>query len=351
MGEATVFSPGPPTLYPVCCSSGKATHPSRSSLSASTLLPLPHSFATKLHFRAATRQPSRWLAWRVSWLRAALVTALVRRLSGPGRLLALAAVLGPLSFYCYIASTRAAHLPADWMRTGGNAVHLGQEVQLSTPQPTARRADGNPAPHAAGSYPIAALSLEPSTTCPTLPRLVAALAEQQRLPLLSWTVAVGSGRRRAYWHSLAIQLKRVPGPVLLRPLLDAPTAAAYRRDWRYMVDELTRAGVENAIWVWTPTAADATFQRFPGPAYASWLANPLVSRDNALSYPALRARAAQSLPLPQLPVLLLAPCPSGSPLRAAQRLAQAYPRVKAIVFDAAARQSLLTASLTPPKDQ
>ncbi|AMR27591.1 hypothetical protein A0257_11115 [Hymenobacter psoromatis] len=304
-----------------------------------------------MHFRAASRQPLRWLGWRVSWLRAALVTALTVRLSGLGRLLALAVLLGPLSLYCYVAGTRAAHQPTEWMRTGGNALHLGQELRLSAIDPANARAGGQPGARAAGSYPIAALSLEPSTSCPTLPRLVTALAEQQRLPLLSWTVAVGSGRRRAYWHSLAVQLKRVPGPVLLRPLLDAPTAAAYRRDWRYMVDELTQAGVENAIWVWTPTAADSTFQRFPGPAYASWLANPLVSRDNALSYPALRARAARALPLPQLPVLLLAPCPSGSPLRAAQRLAQAYPRVKAIVFDATARQSLLTASLTPPQNQ
>ena len=288
----------------------------------------------------------------MNWLRAALATPSGVRLSGPGRLLALAVLLGPLSLYCYVAGTRAAHQPAEWMRTGGNAVHLGQELQLSAIQPAALRAGGGQSGTlAAGSYPIAALSLEPSTTCPTLPRLVTALAEQQRLPLLSWTVAVGSGRRRAYWHSLAIQLKRVPGPVLLRPLLDAPTAAAYRRDWRYMVDELAQAGVENAVWVWTPTAADSTFQRFPGPTYVSWLANPLVARDNALSYPALRARAAQALPLHQLPVLLLAPCPSGSPLRAAQRLAQAYPRVKAIVFDAATRQSLLTASLTPPQNQ
>jgi cellulose synthase (UDP-forming) len=251
------------------------------------------------------------------------------RLSWSSRVLMLAAILGTVGLCCYVASTQSAHMPASWMRTGGNSLHLGQEMQLPTLQPAAMRSGRYSAPLAAGPFTIAALSLEASNTCPLLPRLVTALAEQQRLPLLSWTIAVGSGRRRAYWHSLAIQLKRVPGPVLLRPLLDAPTAAAYRRDWHYMVDELKRAGVENAVWVWTPTAADSTFQRFPGPAYASWLANPLVH---------------------QLPVLLLAPCPSGSPLRAAQRLVQAYPRVKAIVFDAAARQSLLTASLTLPKN-
>jgi cellulose synthase (UDP-forming) len=272
------------------------------------------------------------------------------RLSWSSRVLMLAAILGTVGLCCYVASTQSAHMPASWMRTGGNSLHLGQEMQLPTLQPAAMRSGRYSAPLAAGPFTIAALSLEASNTCPLLPRLVTALAEQQRLPLLSWTIAVGSGRRRAYWHSLAIQLKRVPGPVLLRPLLDAPTAAAYRRDWHYMVDELKRAGVENAVWVWTPTAADSTFQRFPGPAYASWLANPLVARDNAPSYPALRARTEQARILHQLPVLLLAPCPSGSPLRAAQRLVQAYPRVKAIVFDAAARQSLLTASLTLPKN-
>ena len=287
----------------------------------------------------------------------AVAAALVPRLRRHSRALALTGLTAMGAFF-YVRASSQARLPPQWLLAGASTLHFGHEIAGAHASRASRFLTGaGPARGAASDTVIAALSLP--ELGPTLPTLVARLAGGPQVPLLSWPVEAQAAQRAGYWQNLARQVKKAPGPVMLRPRLQAPTAAAYRRAWIRMVQAFRREKAVNAVWVWTPDAADTLLLKFPGATYTHWVAGPLQADNDAPDYATLRTRLMQNLAVHQVPVLLLAPAPTAHPRDIARRLAWEYPEIKALVFAAPVTTVLTmtgpphppTTPTTPPRPE
>jgi cellulose synthase (UDP-forming) len=273
-------------------------------------------------------QPVRWLVLAMHRFFSSLSNGLVLRVRQFSLGLALASLLAAGTVYEFRLS-RQANSPDEWLLGNDQTVHLGRAVNAQSAQlVSTSSAGGILAAPADPSYTIAALPL--AATGPlaeTLDHLTPI-----EVPLLSWTADAADTWKPAYWQKLARQVASLPRPVLLRPRLTTSNDAASRRAWQHMVLAFKQEKVANALWVWTPEVSDSLLQRFPGVAYTDWVASPLHTSEEALSYPTLRTQLATRLSMHQLPVLLLAPPPTSSPQRASRQLVSKYPELKAIVF-------------------
>ncbi|MDO7884488.1 glycosyltransferase family 2 protein [Hymenobacter cheonanensis] len=234
----------------------------------------------------------------------------------------------------YLHAAWLARVPPEWMLTSVQSIRVGQTISLAETQPVSLLAGLNLFESPKPACTITALPLPDFNASQPLPAAVANLVQQRQIPLLTWPVDASASLKKNYWHTFARQLNALTGPVLLRPLLAAPTAASYRKAWRHMHEELKQEDVINAVWVWTPDVADVQLQKFPGVTYTNWIASPLQAGGGAPSYALLRSRIMHTLAMHHVPVLLLAPAPSDTPLLAAQRLTQDYPELNTIVFAA-----------------
>jgi cellulose synthase (UDP-forming) len=304
-----------------------------------TLRSLTYSVAS-WPFRWAARQASRLLTGFKLF-----VLPLLRRFS-PGIGLAMLA-LGAIGYQRRAA--HYAHSPSEWLQTGAHSLHLGKSLtslhDLNTRSATATVIQTT-APDS--SFSIIAVPLAPAS--PQLPLLVK--QTPGCVPLLNWSVPAAATWKPGYWQAAAYQIANMPGPVLLRPHLEAANPSDYRRAWRHMVSAFLAAHTVNAVWVWTPEASDTLFERFPGVFYTTWIATPLQAADGAPSYQALRPRLAINMQMHQLPVMVLSAPDTGRIEHMRQYFEQAYPEVKALVLQpstdtpqATARRRLVTQSL------
>ncbi|WP_226163020.1 glycosyltransferase [Hymenobacter terricola] len=280
--------------------------------------------------------PFRWLVLRLHRLAAAITMMLVPRLRRFSQVVAFSGLATMGTFY-YVQEDALVRIPPKWLLTGDQTVHIGQEIPSAIHHNAGSVFAGlwaGPSATPAGCD-IAALAIPTPGPASQLPALVTNIARQHQVPLLSWTVNAEHIQQKNYWQSVARQVGKVPGPVLLRPVLNAPTAMSSRLAWQQMVKAFRREHVTNAVWVWTPETTDSLLQKFPGIAYTDWVASPVQGTDGTAHYPTLRAQLARDLTLHQVPVLLLAPTPEDSPVSVANDLAWKYPEVKAVVFPAA----------------
>ena len=285
-------------------------------------------------------RPYRGLVLGLHQLHAAVVRTLVPRLRQFSQVLALTGMATLATFY-YVRETWRAQVPPEWLLTGAQTVHVGQAIAPETgPGPYTFAALWLPSA-TSPDYAIAALAVPTLGPLATLPTTMVRVAAQGQVPLLSWSADAANSQRRNYWRALAQRIRQVPGPVMLRPQLNASTAAGYRQAWKHMVDAFKREKVTNAVWVWTPDATDLLLQRFPGVIYTNWVAS-----SGVMDYAALRNQLASNLNLHQIPVLLLMPPAKGNPLRVAYGVAQKYPEVKAVVFDGPRRTEQVGANRT-----
>ena len=282
-------------------------------------------------------KPYRGIVLGVCQMQAALVQVLVPRLRRFGFVLTLVG-MAALGGFHYVLAVKQLRTPPEWLITYANTVHMGQVVGPGASNgatPTFAGLWGASAPEP--EYDIAALSIpEPQPAVP-LPSVVTSLALRGQVPLLDWKANAAATHPKNYWRLVARQVAEVPGTVMLRPVLTAPTAVAYRRAWKQMVRAFRQEHVTNVVWVWTPEASDSLLERFPGVVYASWVANPLLAVDGTPDYLTLRTQFTQNLALHQVPILLLAPASNGNPRHVAHELNWEYPEVKAVVFPAAPR--------------
>ncbi|GAB3859908.1 hypothetical protein GCM10028822_37230 [Hymenobacter terrigena] len=296
--------------------------------------------ATRNFIRDMAEWPFRGLVLWLHRLQAQLALELVPRLRRFSRPVA-AASLVAVGISCHVRADWMTHDTPQWLLTNTQSLHLGQDIDSPAASLVSSFVALGRAKPVAAECDIAALRVELQETSARLPQLVTTLANQQKVPLLSWPVNAAASQQAGYWHNAAQQLRQVPGPVMLRPLLSAPTALTYRRAWKHMVDAFRREGVRNVVWVWSPEAADTLLQRFPGVAYTDWVAGSLLAGQGA-SYAALRPQLAQNLEFHQLPVMLLAPPPNAAVTNVA-RLSWQYPEIKAVVFSAPAHTATPTA--------
>ncbi|MBF9238524.1 glycosyltransferase [Hymenobacter sp. BT683] len=276
-------------------------------------------------------KPFRGVVLGLHQVQAGVVHALVPRLRRFGPLVALSG-LALVGSYSYARESWLARVPPEWMLTGTHTLRLGQAITPFEKHGSATLVGLWTETPEASEYDIAALTIPAPTLTGPLPAQVDSLVQRRRVPLLTWTARTSATDQKAYWQHLAQQISQIPGPVMLRPILQAPNAAAYRQAWKEMVRAFRKEQVINAVWVWTPVAADSLMQQFPGVAYADWIASPLLAQDGAPDYAQLRTYLSENLALHQLPVVLLAPTPKGNPQNVAQRLNWEYPEIKAIVF-------------------
>ena len=278
--------------------------------------------------------PFRGLVLRLHRLQALVSLALVPRLRRFSQPVAMASLVA-VGISCHVRATWMARDTPEWLLTNTQSMHVGQDIDSTAVNMVSTfTALGRTWPSAAEGD-IAALRVELPEASSQLPAIVSTLATQQKVPLLSWPVKAATSQQDGYWHNAARQLRQVPGPVMLRPLLSTPTNRSYRRTWKRMVDIFRREGVRNVVWVWSPEATDSLLQRFPGVAYTDWVAGAVLAGQGG-AYVALRSQLASNLELHQLPVILLASSPNGD-FRNAARLGWEYPEIKAVVFCAPAR--------------
>ena len=282
----------------------------------------------------------RWY-WSAELTRLRLASTL-RRFSP---VLVLAMLLATGTVY-YRHNSWLSRVPPEWMLTSTQILRIGQTLASGASHTVA---DSPWARHS--PYVITALELPGFTTSQPLPPVVTKLVRAQQIPMLSWSFDARSSMQPAYWQKFAQQLNHLPGPVLLRPMLAAPTATAYRQAWRNMYSTLKSLGVINVVWVWTPETSDLQLQKFPGTIYTNWMASPLQASASLPSYPDLRARLTRTLALHHVPVVVLAPPPTdGNPLRAAQTLANEFPELTTVVFTNTAPEKypFRPSPVTPP---
>jgi cellulose synthase (UDP-forming) len=280
----------------------------------------------------ATR-PFRWIGQSLSSLYDLAANTLVPRLRQV-MLPVMLTCLGVAGTGIYIHTMRIAHIPPEWMLAGTQSVRVGQtltDAQQATSSPlgwlwSSQQPEADCA--------ITALSLPNFDPNAPLPAVVTTLSRQKQIPMLSWSADANTTMGKDYWRTMVEQVNSVPGPVLLRPRLVAATAAEYRRAWRHMHTVFKDAKAVNVVWAWTPEASDSLMNRFPGIVYTNWIASPLEAADGAPSYATLRRKLTYDLALHQMPVVLLAPAPSGNPLKTAQRMAEEYPELSTVVFSA-----------------
>jgi cellulose synthase (UDP-forming) len=287
--------------------------------------------ATRNFIQDMAAWPFRGVVLRMHRLQAMLALALVPRLRRFSQPVAVASLVIVGISYHIRADWVARDIP-EWLLTNTQSMHIGQDINSTEAGMVGTFAALSLTKPLAADCDIAALHVELPTASSQLPALVSDLASQQKVPLLSWPVSTTTSQQPSYWHHMARQLREVPGPVMLRPLLSAPTALSYRRTWRQMVEIFRREGVRNVVWVWSPEATDSLLQRFPGVAYTDWVAGSLLNGQGP-PYGTLRPQMAQNLAFHQLPVLLLAP-PQNSTSADVARLGWQYPEIKAVVFAA-----------------
>lgn len=244
-----------------------------------------------------------------------------------------------LGAFQYRHAAKASPIP-NWLFLNTQTLHLGQSLSPSSAHSLAAVAGHNvlinftTKPFTAPDYAIAGLTIPAPTATSQLPAEIRSLANSNQIPLISWSVDAAATQQKDYWQQFARQIKQLPSAVLLRPVLTASDDNDYRRAWKNMVTTFRREQVKNTVWVWTPTANDSLLMRFPGKTYLDWVACPLVASGQNVAYATMRKQLTRNLALHQVPVLVLAPTPSASPLEAARSLTRAYPEVKIVVFNA-----------------
>ena len=274
-------------------------------------------------------QPYRRFVLSLDRLRATIVGVVVPLLRGFSKSLALGGFLVMSMIYALYGAWHA-RIPPLWVLAGDERVRVGLALPAGTVPALLEAPELSPG--AERTYDIVALPLPAPTPTSELPDVVNDVASNYRVPLLSWPVRWVDMQQKEYCQHLARQIRLVAGPVLLRPLLSAPTASAYRRAWKQMVESFREEHAVNAVWVWTPSPTDSLLQEFPGAAYVNWIASPLLAGNATPQFAILRPRLTVNMTLHKTPVLLLAPAPTTAPLRAARRLAGQFPEIKAVVF-------------------
>jgi hypothetical protein len=108
------------------------------------------------------------------------------------------------------------------------------------------------------------------------------------IPMISWagapTSLIVSGRYDAQIRARALQLRALPGPVMLRwfPEMDgtanradAGTPKSFIAAWRRIHSIFASVGASNVCWVWCPTAFNFSTgyaqQFYPGNNYVDWV--------------------------------------------------------------------------------
>jgi cellulose synthase (UDP-forming) len=280
----------------------------------------------------ATR-PFRWIGQSLNWLHNLAANLLVPRLR-QAIVPVMLTSLGAAGTLLYTHSLQMAHIPPEWMLAGTQTVRVGQTLTPAQQQEASSFAWLWSSQQPTSDCAITALTLPNFDPNAPLPAVVSNLSRQKQIPMLSWTADVKATMQKDYWRNMVEEVNSVPGPVLLRPRLVGASADEYRRAWRHMHTVFKAAHAVNVVWTWTPEVSDTLMQRFPGIVYTNWIASPLEAADGAPSYLTLRHRLTYDLALHQVPVVLLAPAPTGSPLHTAQQMAAEYPELSTIVFAA-----------------
>ncbi|WP_226915638.1 glycosyltransferase family 2 protein [Hymenobacter siberiensis] len=302
---------------------------------------------TVFHFmRELAKLPFRGMAMGLHRLQNKLGRLLAGSVSMYSLLIALIGV-SSVFFFTYRQQQWLLQVPPEWLLNGGgNETHIGREATPTVDSDTEASTKwkiGLPF-NSFQTSTINALTLPAIDPATRLPLQVYKLASKHQIMMITWTVSAQELQNANYWPQLVRQLMVVPGPLLLRPLLQSPSPDRYRRDWALMASTFRAAKVPNVLWVWTPEAADPLLKKFPGVANVNWMATPLVADTLSISFAELRRHLVSNL-VNQVPVLLLAPPATGKLSTIANRIAWQYPEIKIVVF-AAPKPSISTSPIT-----
>jgi len=226
-----------------------------------------------------------------------------------------------------------------WARTGSGTIHVGPSMQLQQGSELPTKLVSYSSAHpATSSESLVELETPPALT-PTaaLPQL-RKLDQPDQLVVLSWQVQDGAFSEVAWRRSINdMQQRSKKRPLLLRPIITAPNALAYRAAWHRLVNRFAAAGDTSIVWVWTPPHIDAVADYFPGAVYVDWIAADLREASASLDikdhYRSFRLAIASQVELNSKPIIMLAALNAGQHLQQqAKYLTRPYPEIKAVVF-------------------
>ena len=221
----------------------------------------------------------------------------------------------------------------DWMKKGDYTLRIGKVMPLELSE----RAQAGFDTHAEAKHKRAALDIVafdlPANSSFSLPQaLLSGQQNSEQAPLISWDISPDSARSTHYVRRVATQLGKLSGGVMLRPKLPTLSVNAHRLAWREMVSQFRRAGVRNAVWVWTSPQADSVAHYSPDRDYFDWVSTT-VDTTRSHSYDSLRAQMATIYDLHSKPVLLLYTKQAEHSYEAvAKSLAYTYPEIDAVIF-------------------
>ncbi|MGY2133896.1 hypothetical protein ACW9KT_16830, partial [Hymenobacter sp. HD11105] len=220
-----------------------------------------------------------------------------------------------------------------WLTQGDYTLRIGQLMPLESKEYIkAGFLNGTKAKDEDAAYQIAAFDL-PANTPFALPQsLLQGPKSSQLVPLISWTINADSVRSINYARHIVQQLSDLSPGVMLRPLLPPSNAQAHRLAWRELVTNFRRAGIRNAVWVWTPPQVDSVAYYVPNKKFFNWIGTPF-NAVKSQSYNSIRAQVAGDYDLHPKPVVLLyTDQTKHSNEVVAKSLARAYPEIDAVIF-------------------
>ncbi|WP_345057681.1 glycosyltransferase family 2 protein [Hymenobacter glaciei] len=172
---------------------------------------------------------------------------------------------------------------------------------------------------------------------------VAAIEEiNQRgdIPMLTWHATEGSTGNPSFQRQV-IRLLKHENQLLLRPIIQAPNAHAYRAAWQALVKGYRATGDTTAVWVWTSPRPDSIASYFPGSANVTWVASDCGANSSGdACYIPFREQVAAQIEMQSKPILLFVPqAQSAASAQWARHYGSRYPEVKAVVFAAGQAQA------------
>jgi cellulose synthase (UDP-forming) len=217
-----------------------------------------------------------------------------------------------------------------WARTGLGKIRVGYAAtSMTTAWPAVAHTT---LPDS--TFGVQELRLQSGLGPKVSPMALQQLDAQGKMPILSWDVKNGTFGDAAWQHSVAVIRKRNK-PVLLRPLIEARSAATYRVAWQKLVTRFRAAGDTSAVWVWTPPRTDSVAAYFPGSAYVDWVAADFLSSTPSTmiqKYSSLRLQLAERAEVNSKPILFMAPAQPNKAIQA-QSFTKVYPEIRAIIYN------------------
>jgi len=249
-----------------------------------------------------------------------------------------------------------------WAHTGFGPFRVGKPLnkkelssKIMQPMASAKRSFATWAASSTANSQLVGLALSANAPNQVPVGTIEQVNQHGDIPLLSWTVDATTPTANRLVQQQVLRVIKHQNQLLLRPILQARSARAYRAAWQRLVKGYRASGDTTSVWVWTPPRPDSIAAYYPGSAYVTWIATDCSKAPDPHSaladcYGQFRRQVASEIAMQSKPILLFVPqAHSPNSYDWAQQVTTRYPEIKAVMFGPSAAP-IKTAKATGPKN-